>query len=77
MEKYGLAPMAMESICLIKRQTSLSSIGGDANNNTLAGKNIFTMCDYGDFLIVGVHEGKLLKFNKRKKHPFGDDVSRN
>lgn len=36
---------------------------GDSN---LKGQNIYTMCDYGDELVVGVHEGKLLKLHKRK-----------
>ncbi|MDP4239884.1 MAG: two-component regulator propeller domain-containing protein [Bacteroidota bacterium] len=39
---------------------------GNTNGNTLVGKNIYTMCDYGDELVVGIHEGKLMKFNKRK-----------
>lgn len=39
---------------------------GDNNGNTLKGLNIYTMCDYGDELIIGVHESKLLKLHKRK-----------
>jgi len=39
---------------------------GNTNGNTLAGKNIYTMCDYGDELVVGIHEGKLMKLDKRK-----------
>lgn len=32
---------------------------------SLSGQSIYCMCDYGDYLILGCHEGKLLKFNKR------------
>lgn len=40
---------------------------GDAQgNNTLAGENIYTMADDGEYLILGIHEGKLRKINKRK-----------
>jgi ligand-binding sensor domain-containing protein/DNA-binding response OmpR family regulator/nitrogen-specific signal transduction histidine kinase len=39
---------------------------GDKNGNSLEGKNIYTMCDYGDDLIIGVHEGKLEKLNKKR-----------
>lgn len=31
----------------------------------LKGDFIFTLCDYGDELIVGVHEEELKRFNKR------------
>ncbi|KAA6301234.1 MAG: Sensor histidine kinase TmoS [Candidatus Ordinivivax streblomastigis] len=50
-----------------KQKDSFEQYLGDKDGkNTLAGKYIFTMCDSGDKLIVGIHEGKLLKFNKRK-----------
>jgi signal transduction histidine kinase/ligand-binding sensor domain-containing protein/DNA-binding response OmpR family regulator len=39
---------------------------GDANGDSLKEKYIFTLCDYGDKLVVGLHEGKLQKFNKRR-----------
>ena len=39
---------------------------GDSNGNSLKGQNIYTMCDYGDELVIGIHEGKLLKLHKRK-----------
>lgn len=39
---------------------------GDNNGSTLKGLNIYTMCDYGDELIVGIHESKLLRLHKRK-----------
>ncbi|HET9571550.1 MAG TPA: two-component regulator propeller domain-containing protein [Bacteroidales bacterium] len=39
---------------------------GDKNGNSLKGQNIYTMCDYGDELVIGVHEGKLMKLHKRK-----------
>lgn len=39
---------------------------GDAQENTLAGENIYTMADDGEYLILGIHEGKLRKINKRK-----------
>ena len=39
---------------------------GDKNGGmSLKGKNIFTLCDYGEELIVGVHEEKLQKLHKR------------
>ncbi len=39
---------------------------GDSNGGTLENENIYTMCDYGEDLILGIHEGKLRRFNKRK-----------
>lgn len=39
---------------------------GDALDNTLEGENIYTMCDDGDFLLLGIHEGKLRRINKRR-----------
>src|SRR5690554_2946743 len=40
---------------------------GDANGrNTLRGQNIYTISEYGDELVIGIHEGKLLKLHKRK-----------
>ena len=39
---------------------------GDTNGNTLAGENIYTMSDDGEHLILGIHEGKLRRINKRK-----------
>lgn len=39
---------------------------GDQNGSTLKNENIFTMCDYGEELIIGIHEGKLRKMNKLK-----------
>lgn len=39
---------------------------GDAQGNTLADENIYTMADDGEYLILGIHEGKLRKMNKRK-----------
>lgn len=39
---------------------------GDSDGETLAGENIYRMCDYGDGLVIGIHEGRLRKLNKRK-----------
>ena len=39
---------------------------GDNSGETLFGENIYKMCDYGDELVIGIHEGKLRKLNKRK-----------
>lgn len=47
---------------------------GDTNGDTLAGENIYTMCDDGEYLILGIHEGKLRKINKRKNAVVDVDV---
>ena len=39
---------------------------GNKNGHSLEGENIYTMCDYGEELVLGIHEGRLRKFNKRK-----------
>lgn len=39
---------------------------GTNNGHSLEGDNIYTMCDIGEELIIGIHEGKLQKFNKRR-----------
>ncbi len=35
----------------------------DAKGNTLEGENIYTICEYGNALAIGVHEGKLKKLD--------------
>lgn len=50
-----------------KSKNSFKQFLGDSfGSNTLIGQNIYTICDYGEELAVGVHEGKLLKLHKRK-----------
>ncbi|MDO4970862.1 MAG: two-component regulator propeller domain-containing protein [Bacteroidales bacterium] len=39
---------------------------GNSDGETLHNQNIYRMCDYGGELIIGVHEGKLRRFDKRK-----------
>ncbi len=39
---------------------------GDKNGSSLKNQNIYTMCEHGDDLYLGIHEGKLIKFHKRK-----------
>lgn len=39
---------------------------GDAQESTLLGENIYTMADDGEYLILGIHEGKLRKIHKRR-----------
>lgn len=50
-----------------KESNKFSQYLGDNNSGeTLSGENIYKMCDYGDELVIGIHEGKLRKLNKRK-----------
>ena len=35
----------------------------DSEGNTLAGENIYALCEYGDGFAIGIHEGKLLKYS--------------
>ena len=47
-------------------EDSFAQYLGDKNGTpSLKGKNIFTLCDYGEELIVGIHEEKLQKLHKR------------
>lgn len=39
---------------------------GDGGNSSLADENIYRMADYGESLVLGIHEGRLRKFDKRK-----------
>lgn len=39
---------------------------GDSTGATLEGEHIYTMCDYGEELVIGVHEGKLRRLSKRR-----------
>lgn len=39
---------------------------GDSAGSTLEGENIYKMCDYGEDLVIGIHEGKLRRLNKRR-----------
>ena len=38
---------------------------GNHDGNSLTGENIYCMADYGDYLAIGVHEGKLRKLHKK------------
>ncbi|MFV0468606.1 MAG: two-component regulator propeller domain-containing protein [Dysgonomonas sp.] len=49
-----------------RKSDSFTQYLGDKNGSTLRNENIYTMCDYGDELVLGIHEGKLRKINKRK-----------
>ena len=35
----------------------------DRNNNSLKGKNVYALCEYKDGLAIGIHEGRLMKWN--------------
>ncbi len=39
---------------------------GDSSGSTLRGENIYKICDYGEDLVIGIHEGKLRRLNKRR-----------
>ena len=41
-------------------------LGDAAKTNTLEGHDIYTICHYEDDIYVGIHEGKLMKLNKRR-----------
>lgn len=49
-----------------ENDNTFSQYLGDNGNSSLEGENIYSLCDYGAELIVGVHEGKLRRFNKRR-----------
>lgn len=42
------------------------SISATVLKATLEGENIYKMCDYGEDLVIGIHEGKLRRLNKRR-----------
>lgn len=48
-------------------EDSFSKYLGNSAEGSLKGENIYTICDYGDELIIGIHEGKLKKFHKGSK----------
>lgn len=41
----------------------LSHFLTDSSGYSLKGKNIYTMADYGEWIAIGEHEGKLVKYN--------------
>ena len=49
-----------------KTQNRFKQYLGNNDGQTLTGENIYTMCDYGDDLVLGVHDGKLRRLNKRR-----------
>ncbi len=49
-----------------KTEDTFTQYLGDKNGSSLKGEHIYTMCDYGEELALGIHEGKLRKLNKRK-----------
>lgn len=49
-----------------KQTDSFIQYLGDNNGESLRAENIYTMCDYGEELVLGIHEGRLRKLNKRR-----------
>lgn len=49
-----------------RNSDSFSQIPVNGDTGSLSGEHIYTMCDYGDELVLGIHEGKLKKFHKLK-----------
>ncbi|MDR1336434.1 MAG: hybrid sensor histidine kinase/response regulator, partial [Tannerella sp.] len=49
-----------------KTENTFTQYLGDQNGQSLEGEHIYTMCDYGEELALGIHEKKLRKLNKRK-----------
>lgn len=39
----------------------------DVNGYSIAGQNIYTMCDYDDYIAMGEHEGRLVKYNPKTR----------
>ena len=39
---------------------------GDKEGESLFGENVYSLCDYGEDLVLGIHEGKLRRLNKRR-----------
>jgi len=49
-----------------KSRKTFTQYLGNANGRSLKDQNIYTICDYGEELAIGILEGKLLKLDKRK-----------
>lgn len=41
-------------------------LGNSDNNSSLSGKNIYTITHDNDYIIIGIHESKLMKLDKRR-----------
>lgn len=46
---------------------SFEYYSGETGKETLKGAGIFKICDYGKYLVVGIHDGRLKLFNKQSK----------
>ena len=49
-----------------KSTDSFTQYLGDSNGDSLKNENIYTICDDGEELVLGIHEGRLRKLNKRR-----------
>ncbi len=47
-----------------KKSDKFTQFLGNSNGESLLNKGIYRMCDYGNELIIGIHEGKLYKYDK-------------
>ncbi|WP_029906664.1 two-component regulator propeller domain-containing protein [Prevotella sp. 10(H)] len=47
-------------------ETFTQYLGNSDGNNSLSGKNIYTISHDNDYIIIGIHESKLLKLDKRR-----------
>ena len=46
-----------------KNRDSFDQYITDRNGNTLTGENVYALCEYGNGFAIGIHEGKLLKYD--------------
>ena len=49
-----------------KSQDKFVQYLGNKEGGSLTGENVYSMCDYGEDLVLGIHEGKLRRLNKRR-----------
>ncbi len=56
------------------RTDALRQVVAGRNGSSLAGKNIYALCEYGDWIIVGEHEGMLMKYNPESGELHAVDV---
>lgn len=53
--------------CVNARTRRVSHFLADRYGESLAGKDIYTLCDYGDYLAIGEHENRLMKLDVRTR----------
>lgn len=60
--------------CVDAKTKKMTHFVADRFSVSLAGKNLYTLCDYGKYIVIGEHEGRLMKLDVKSRRLFPVDA---